>query len=123
MTDTAAPTPPGEPPDDDRIREILTLLQVIQGLLNDLLADRDQHPVSDVIKDYLTSMKLMEGHLADTVKILTQLIAQLTETIPAQEAERSRQNRAIADRMDRLEAKLDRILDLLGEPMSNPDAG
>lgn len=123
MTDTAAPSLPGEPPDDDRIREILTLLQVIQGLLNDLLADRDQHPVSDVIKDYLTSIKLMEGHLAETVNILTQLIAQLTEAIRVQEVERSRQNRAMADRMDRLEAKLDRILDLLGEPMSNPDAG
>jgi hypothetical protein len=123
MTDTTTPAPPGEPPDDDRIREILTLLQVIQGLLNDLLADRDQDPVSDVIKEYLTSMKLLEGHLADTVKILTQLTAQLTEAIRVQEVERSRQNRAMADRMDRLEAKLDKILDLLGEPMSNPDAG
>lgn len=99
------------------------MLQVIQRLLNDLLADREQHPVSDVIKDYLSAVKLMEGHLAQTVKILTQLVAQLTEAIRVQEAERSRQNRAMVDRMDRLEAKLDMILDLVGEPMSNRDAG
>lgn len=122
MTDTTAPTPPGDP-SDDRIREILTLLQVIQGLLNDLLADRDQDPVSDVIKEYLTSMKLMESHVAETVRILTQLVTQLMEANRFQEAERSRQNLAMADRLERLDAKLDKILDLFGEPMSNSVAG
>ncbi|CAM3511591.1 hypothetical protein PANO111632_20565 [Paracoccus nototheniae] len=113
MTDTI-PTIPDAPATHWQLTELIAQLKTFNNLLHELLQDRDQPAISDVIRDYLIAIqKIDESFAAVTQRLIAALGRQDT-------VDRSAQDQNLAERLDRLEAKIGLILGLLGHPMRGP---
>ena len=113
MTDTTAPNT-GTPASMEQIYDLIAQLKTFNNLLAELLRDRDQPAVSDVIRDYLIAVQRIEASFTAATE---HLIAALRR----QEAlDRSSRDQAILKRLGRLEAQNNEVLDLLGHPMPGP---
>lgn len=113
MTDTTAPNT-GTPASMKQIHDLIAQLKTFNNLLAELLRDRDQPAVSDVIRDHLIAVQRIEASFTAATE---HLIAALRR----QEAlDRSSWDQAILERLGRLEAQNNEVLDLLGHPMPGP---
>ncbi|TJZ91742.1 hypothetical protein FA743_09680 [Paracoccus gahaiensis] len=111
MTDTTAPNT-GTPASMEQINDLIAQLKTFNNLLADLLRDRDQPAISDVIRDHLIAVQKIEASFTAATE---HLIAALRR----QEAlDRSSRDQSILERLGRLEAQNSRVLDLLGHPMA-----
>ena len=100
---------------------VLTNLQMLEALLRELLQDRDQLPISDVIKEYLTAIQKIERHLSLSANQLSEAANLLTEKMHRLESQRlPEQKPALEDRLARMEENITIILTVLGQPLRGP---
>lgn len=113
MTDTTAPNT-GTTVSVEQVHDLIAQLRTFNNILAELLRDRDQPAISDVIRDHLIAVQRIETSFTAATK---HLIAALRR----QEAlDRSSWDQAILERLGRLEAQNNEVLDLLGHPMPGP---
>lgn len=104
----------GHPASMEQIYDLIAQLKTFNNLLAELLRDRDQPAVSDVIRDHLIAVQRIEASFtAATEHLIAALRRQ--ETL-----DRSSWDQSIVEWLGRLEAQNKRVLDLLGHPMPGP---
>lgn len=113
MTDTTAPNT-GTTASVEQIHDLIAHLKTFNNLLAELLRDRDQPAVSDVIRDHLIAVQRIETSFTAATN---HLIAALRRQ---EVLDQSSRDQSILERLGRLEAQNNRVLDLLGHPMPGP---
>lgn len=113
MTDTTAPNT-GTTVSVEQIHDLIAQLKTFNNLLAELLRDRDQPEISDVIRDHLIAVQRIETSFTAATN---HLIAALRRQ---EVLDRSSRDQAILEQLGRLEAQNNRVLDLLGHPMPGP---
>lgn len=113
MTDTTAPNT-GTTVSVEQVHDLIAQLRTFNNILAELLRDRDQPAISDVIRDHLIAVQRIEASFtAATEHLIAALRRQ--ETL-----DRSSWDQSIVEWLGRLEAQNKRVLDLLGHPMPGP---
>ena len=113
MTDTTAPNT-GTTVSVEQVHDLIAQLRTFNNILAELLRDRDQPAVSDVIRDHLIAVQRIEASFtAATEHLIAALRRQ--ETL-----DRSSRDQSTLERLGRLEAQNNRVLDLLGHSMPGP---
>lgn len=113
MTDTTAPNT-GTTVSVEQVHDLIAQLRTFNNILAELLRDRDQPAISDVIRDHLIAVQRIETSFTAATK---HLIAALRRQ---EVLDRSSRDQAILERLGRLEAQNNEVLDLLGYPMPGP---
>lgn len=113
MTDTTAPNT-GTTVSVEQVHDLIAQLRTFNNILAELLRDRDQPAISDVIRDHLIAVQRIETSFTAATK---HLIAALRRQ---EVLDRSSRDQAILERLGRLEAQNNEVLDLLGHPMPGP---